>query len=261
MRLSMFKILAYGLLMAIGCLGPSLGVQSGMEQVILTTFFDGINQRDFSSVQTLYAPDAVIHTKSGRSIGGETVVQAAERWLEVIPDYRLTPLHISHEETDRIVVHWRGEGTLVKTGAEDERIAHHGLTSFRCHEGQVVEQWAAIDYRSLRGAGPAEPHTVMVLLEAKLGEEETLKAELLRVASLSRLEPSCISYDIYQDGANPAKFGLFERWKSRELHQQQFSKPYIAEFAERAQALLASPYAALMGREAIPSSPPLGVSP
>lgn len=94
-----------------------------------------------------------------------------------------------------------------------------------------------------------EIHTVMVILESKPDKKDELRAALMKVAELSRLENSCIEYRLYQDKGNPAQFGLYEKWKSKELHQEQFNKPYIVDFAKRAETLLAKPYLAVLGEE------------
>lgn len=92
-------------------------------------------------------------------------------------------------------------------------------------------------------------HTVIVILEAKNGKENELKEALLKIAELSRLEESCIKYHLYQDPDNLSQFGLYEQWKSKELHQEQFKKPYILEFANQAEPLLAKPYQGFFGKE------------
>lgn len=92
-------------------------------------------------------------------------------------------------------------------------------------------------------------HTVIVILEAKQGKENELKHSLLKVANLSRQEDSCIEYHFYQDPDNLSQFALFEKWKSKELHQEQFTKPYIIEFAQNAESLLAKPYHGFFGKE------------
>lgn len=94
-----------------------------------------------------------------------------------------------------------------------------------------------------------QPHTVMVILEAKCGEEERLKNALLKVAKRSRLEDSCLEYRFYQDSENQQRFGLYEQWKSKELHLLQFSKPYIADFVRETEGVLEKPYEAIFGEE------------
>jgi len=92
-------------------------------------------------------------------------------------------------------------------------------------------------------------HNVMVILEAKAEKVAELKEALLKIAELSRLEDHCIEYHVFQDSHNPSQFGLYEIWESKELHQEQFNKPYIVEFASQAEALLAGPYHAFFGKE------------
>lgn len=92
-------------------------------------------------------------------------------------------------------------------------------------------------------------HTVIVILEAKQGKENLLKEALSKVAQLSRLEESCIEYHFYQDKENPVRFALYEQWKSKEVHEKQFSKPYIIDFAKQAESWLDKPYDAIFGQE------------
>lgn len=98
-------------------------------------------------------------------------------------------------------------------------------------------------------------HTVIVLFESVPGKETEFKKALLTIAEKSRAEASCLEYHIYQDACTPTKFALFEKWKSHELHLQQFSKPYILEFAKQATPLLAKPYQAVLGVEVDPPNP------
>lgn len=89
-------------------------------------------------------------------------------------------------------------------------------------------------------------HIVTVILESKAGKEALLKSELEKVAELSVKEDSCVEYHIHQDNTHPAKFALYEKWVSPEEHQKQFQKPYILEFAGKAEELLAKPYQVVM---------------
>lgn len=98
-----------------------------------------------------------------------------------------------------------------------------------------------------------QPHTVTVILEAKEGKAEALKAVLMKVARLSREEDSNLAYHVHQDTNQPTLFSLYELWKSAELHQEQFSKPYILELLEVSPELLAGPYIGVMGKELLES--------
>lgn len=101
-------------------------------------------------------------------------------------------------------------------------------------------------------------HTVMVLIEARPGKENELKDSLLKVAELSRQEDSCIEYHLYQDPDNLCQFGLYEKWKSKELHQEQFQKSYIIDFAGKVESLLAKPYQGFFGKELYPQEVKIG---
>lgn len=92
-------------------------------------------------------------------------------------------------------------------------------------------------------------HTVIVILQAKQGSAHLVKESLTKVAELSRLEKSCIAYHFYQDKDNPTRFALYEQWTSKELHEQQFAKPYIIDFAKQAEAWLDQPYDVILGQE------------
>ncbi len=104
--------------------------------------------------------------------------------------------------------------------------------------------WVKIEGKSMQNK-----HIVVVILEAKPGSEDVLKNELLKVKKLSKQEPTCIEYRIHQDINNPTKFVLYENWTSKEDHAKQFQKPYILEFGNMLQDLLAKPYEGMMAKE------------
>ncbi|MCH9621277.1 MAG: RNA pyrophosphohydrolase [Chlamydiia bacterium] len=91
-------------------------------------------------------------------------------------------------------------------------------------------------------------HTVVVILESKPEKVQMMKKALSKVAVLSRQEDSCIEYRVTQDSDNPAIFALFEQWKSKELHAEQFAKPYILDLFDIVPELLAKPYIAVNGK-------------
>ncbi len=91
-------------------------------------------------------------------------------------------------------------------------------------------------------------HTVMVILEAIPGKEKELRKALAKVAAHSLLERGCIKYHIFEEAS---KFGLFEVWESKEIHLEQFSKPYIIDFIKQSEQLLSKPFDAVMGQEVL----------
>lgn len=92
-------------------------------------------------------------------------------------------------------------------------------------------------------------HTVIVIIEAQAGKEEKLKEELLKISELTKLEEGCIEYRLYQDSENPRQIGIYEEWRSKSSHQEQFQKPYIIDFANKLDELLARPYEAVFGKK------------
>jgi len=92
-------------------------------------------------------------------------------------------------------------------------------------------------------------YTVIAIVEAKAGKETELKQALEQIVAPSRAKPACIEYRLHQDATNPAVFILYENWKSKELHAQQFQKPYILELIPKLSDLLAKPYQGFFAHE------------
>lgn len=92
-------------------------------------------------------------------------------------------------------------------------------------------------------------HIVIAILEAVKGKEDILKKALIDVIEPSRNEESCIDYQLHQDKNNEAQFILYEKWKSSELHSQQFTKPYILSLIEQLPTLLAKPYQVIFAKD------------
>jgi quinol monooxygenase YgiN len=88
-------------------------------------------------------------------------------------------------------------------------------------------------------------YTVVVVLEAKPGKQDELKSALKAVIEPSRNESTNLEYRLHQDLNNPAQFVLYENWISKEAHQLQFQKPYIAELGDKLGALMAGSYQAI----------------
>lgn len=97
----------------------------------------------------------------------------------------------------------------------------------------------------------SKPHTVVVILEAKVGKEHELASALKAVVEPSRSEEICLEYKLHQSSDNPAQFVLYEQWVSKEKHQEQFTKPYIIELGQKLETLLAKPYQAIFATELV----------
>lgn len=228
-----------------------------MEEILLKNWFEGFNNRDWEAVKSVYSDDVLVHTKNGLQKGSDAISSLGKKWIKAIPDAKIVPLYSSVEKENLIVVHWKVEGIFAESiqgmNPSGEKVVFHGHTCFRFYQGKVVEHWASVDYRPLQANKVSEAHTVQVILEAKVGKENELKEALMSVANQSRAEESCLEYRVYQDGGNPSHFGLFEKWKNKEVHQEQFTKSYIVDFSKRSEELLASPYKAVIGEECLVS--------
>lgn len=84
-------------------------------------------------------------------------------------------------------------------------------------------------------------YTVLAVVEAQPGKETELKQVLTESLVPSHPEDACIEYRLHQDSNNPAIFFLYENWKSKELHQQQFKKPYVRALIQKLNGLLIKP--------------------
>ncbi len=123
-----------------------------MRERILQGFFQATNCRDFSYIPKLYSTSALIHTLSGKQYGAEPILKIFQDWCHSFPDFQLEPLTVSQEE-DVIVVHWRFEGIFMNQLREipptRKKTVLHGLTCFKCSQGQIIEHWARVDYHPL----------------------------------------------------------------------------------------------------------------
>lgn len=72
--------------------------------------------------------------------------------------------------------------------------------------------------------------TVVANIHVAAGQIDLVKAELLKLVPLTRVEEGCINYDLHQDNENPAHFMVFENWESRELLQAHMNAPHFAAF-------------------------------
>lgn len=94
-----------------------------------------------------------------------------------------------------------------------------------------------------------KPHTVIVILEAKQDKAKELEAVLETVVQPSRAENACLEYRLHKNLDNPCQFVLYENWKSKEKHQEQFTKPYIKGLVDKLGDLLVKPYQAIFAEE------------
>ena len=86
-----------------------------------------------------------------------------------------------------------------------------------------------------------EKITVLAILKAKAGSEENLKATALSLIEPTRTEAECISYDLHQDTAEPARLMFYENWQSKQALDRHIQTPHLQDFLAKSKALLAGP--------------------
>ena len=83
--------------------------------------------------------------------------------------------------------------------------------------------------------------TVIALLKAKPGMEETVKQELLALVGPTRTEEGCINYDLHQSLDHKGQFRFYENWTSKELLERHLESAHVKRFIAKADQLLAEP--------------------
>ena len=83
--------------------------------------------------------------------------------------------------------------------------------------------------------------TVLALMKAKEGMEETVRQVLLSLVNPTRSEPGCINYDLHQARDEKSQFMFFENWKSMEDLEKHLETPHLKAFRQKADSLLAKP--------------------
>lgn len=89
----------------------------------------------------------------------------------------------------------------------------------------------------------------MVILEAKTGKENDLKAALSAVIEPSIRDETCLEYRLHQDLENPCQFIFYENWTSKEDHKQHSAKGYINDLKETLSSLLVRPFQVISAQE------------
>jgi quinol monooxygenase YgiN len=88
--------------------------------------------------------------------------------------------------------------------------------------------------------------TVLALIRAKEGMEETVRQELLSLVNPTRSELGCINYDLHQAHDDKSLFVFFENWKSKEDLEKHLGMPYLRAFLEKTGNILKKPVEILL---------------
>lgn len=70
-------------------------------------------------------------------------------------------------------------------------------------------------------------------MTCKSGKETELKQALLHLQELSRKEPDCIAYELWEDKNNPRSIIIYERFKTAEALTKHITKFYAQEFMHK----------------------------
>ena len=77
-----------------------------------------------------------------------------------------------------------------------------------------------------------KPLTIVARIEAKEGNADLLKSELIKLINPTRQEKGCLQYDLHQDNANRAVFLFYENWESRKLWLQHMNSAHLKAYME-----------------------------
>jgi quinol monooxygenase YgiN len=83
--------------------------------------------------------------------------------------------------------------------------------------------------------------TVLALVKAKEGMEETVKHELMALVSPTRSEEGCVNYGLHQATDDKLLFMFYENWDSMEDLERHRGSAHLKAFREKAGGLLAKP--------------------
>lgn len=72
--------------------------------------------------------------------------------------------------------------------------------------------------------------TIVANIIAKADKVELVKAELLKLIDITRVEAGCIGYDLHQDNENLAHFMFYENWETRELWQTHMGNQHLKDY-------------------------------
>jgi quinol monooxygenase YgiN len=90
--------------------------------------------------------------------------------------------------------------------------------------------------------------TVVAKIVAKKDCVEAVKAELLKMVSLTRLEEGCIEYRLHQDNADPALFIFYENWENQTCLEKHMLTAHFKAYVAVVENMIAEKVVQLMTR-------------
>lgn len=83
--------------------------------------------------------------------------------------------------------------------------------------------------------------TVVACLKAKLGLEDKVKQELLKMIEPTRREVGCLNYDLHVDRDDPGTFLFYENWVSEMALDNHFHTPHFLRLQSLKEELFQEP--------------------
>ena len=87
----------------------------------------------------------------------------------------------------------------------------------------------------------SESLRVVATIKAQPDKVEELRSLLLGLLDPTREEPDCLSYELFQNRADPTEFVFVEEWANETALNQHFGRDHIREALGQLPALLANP--------------------
>jgi quinol monooxygenase YgiN len=76
---------------------------------------------------------------------------------------------------------------------------------------------------------------------AKHGSADELQQALSRLQTISRRDPGCIAYNVFNDTSSRGRFFLYEQWEDEESLAEHNRQAHVTDFLATAAELLAEP--------------------
>jgi quinol monooxygenase YgiN len=82
--------------------------------------------------------------------------------------------------------------------------------------------------------------TVIATIQARSGDEDTVREGLLGLIAPTRAEEGCLNYDLHRDLEDPGRFVFHENWESRAHLDRHLASAHIVANRERIGEMIAS---------------------
>ncbi len=86
-----------------------------------------------------------------------------------------------------------------------------------------------------------DKYYIVATIHPKPGQEEALKAEILKNIPNVRQEKGCLRYDLHVLKSDGTKFLFYEIWADKECFKAHGVAPHMAAYRERVKDMLAAP--------------------